>query len=199
MWTPVRLNYGGSYPYGFGWFVSERRGHSWISHTGITGTELSRFPDDGLTVIALTNLGRRVGASIRVNAWGLTYGVAGRYIPGLHVGPEPARPDPDPAATGALRETLGRLARGEDDPRVLPVRKLYLQAAGRRMLADDLRTLQSFTFVACDDTGARVPERHGERVSRVCHYRMVNADATHYFSFWLLPDGRIADFWVSTE
>jgi len=33
----------------------------------------------------------------------------------------------------------------------------------------------------------------------VCHYRLVNAYATYYYSFWLLPDGRIADFWSSTE
>ncbi len=42
-------------------------------------------------------------------------------------------------------------------------------------------------------------ERHGERVSRVCHYRLVNATATYYYSFWLAGDGRIADFWSSTE
>ena len=24
MWTPVRLNYGGTFPYGLGWFVDER-------------------------------------------------------------------------------------------------------------------------------------------------------------------------------
>src|SRR3989454_172469 len=40
MWTPVRLNYGGTYPYGFGWFVDDRRGHPWISHAGIPGTAL---------------------------------------------------------------------------------------------------------------------------------------------------------------
>jgi CubicO group peptidase (beta-lactamase class C family) len=199
MWTPVRLTYGGHYPYGYGWFATERRGHRWISHSGITGTEFSRLPDDGLTVIVLTNLGQRVGGAARVNAWGLTYGVAGRYLPGLHVGPERAEPDPDPAATAALRETLGRLARGEDEPRVLALRKIYLSAAGRRALADDLGTLQAFTFVTCDDTRSRPLERHGERVSRVCHYRLVNASTTSYYSFWLLPDGRIADFWSSTE
>ncbi|MGH6689875.1 MAG: hypothetical protein ACREF4_04245 [Gammaproteobacteria bacterium] len=120
-------------------------------------------------------------------------------LPGLHVGPEPAQPDPDPAVTMALRETLGRLARGEDDFRVLPVRKLYLPPALRRALAHDLATRQAFTFIACDDTRTRLLERSGERVSRVCHYRFVNATATYYYSFWLLPDGRIADIGSSTE
>jgi len=61
MWTETRLNDGSTFPYGFGWFVEERRGHRWINHTGITGTEFSRFPDDELTAIVLTNLGRNVG------------------------------------------------------------------------------------------------------------------------------------------
>src|SRR5438093_1040285 len=122
MWTPVRLNYGGTYPYGFGWFVDDRRGHRWISHAGITGTELSRFPNDGVTVVVLTNLGRSSGdPAPRVNAWGLTYGVAGRYVKGLLVGPQKAEADADPARTVRLRETLERIAKNEPDPTVLPL------------------------------------------------------------------------------
>src|SRR5439155_13265593 len=112
MWTPVRLNAGWSYPYGFGWVVNERRGHRMISHQGITGTELSRFPDDGLTVVVLTNLGATVSPSSRVNSWGLTYGVAGRYIKGLHVGPQKIEADPDPVLTARLREMLQHVAKG---------------------------------------------------------------------------------------
>jgi D-alanyl-D-alanine carboxypeptidase len=82
MWTPVKLNSGRSYPYGFGWEINKKLGHRMITHTGITGTEYTRFPDDKLTVIVLTNLGVHVGAK-GVNAWGLTTGVAGRYIPDL--------------------------------------------------------------------------------------------------------------------
>ena len=77
-----KLNDGTSRPYGFGWRVEERRGHRLIYHAGITGTQYSRFPDDGLTVIVLTNLGSRIGTT-GVNSWGLTIGVAGRYIPDL--------------------------------------------------------------------------------------------------------------------
>lgn len=198
MWTPVRLNSGVTYPYGLGWFVDERRGHRWISHTGITGTELSRFPDDGLAVVVLTNLGRTVGdQSARVDSWGLTYGVAGRYIRELLVGPQKAEPDPDPARTVRLREVLERLARGESDPIVLPLFASYVSAPGRSVLAERLATLKSFTFMTCDD--GRAGERHGARVSRVCHYRLVNASKTRYFSFWLTGDGTVAQVWSSTE
>jgi D-alanyl-D-alanine carboxypeptidase len=83
MWMPAKLNDGTSFPYGFGWRVSKINGHRMISHGGITGTEYSRFPDDGLTVIVLTNLGRRGVATPKVRSWGLTLAVAGHYIPDL--------------------------------------------------------------------------------------------------------------------
>ncbi len=58
MWTPTRLNKGGEKEYGFGWQVHKENGHRLVSHGGgIPGfsTELSRFIDDRLTVIVLTN------------------------------------------------------------------------------------------------------------------------------------------------
>jgi CubicO group peptidase (beta-lactamase class C family) len=199
LWTPVKLNDGARYPYGFGWFVEERRGHRWITHTGITGTEYSRFPDDGLTVIVLTNLGRRIGARSDVNSWGLTYGVAGRYISGLLVGTQPAEPDSDPAATQRLRDILNSLARGEEVPEVVPKLRAVITPPFREVLSDRLRTLQSFTFMACDDARTRSLERYGAPVSRVCHYRMINATETRYYSLWLTAEGRVADIWSSTE
>jgi CubicO group peptidase (beta-lactamase class C family) len=81
MWTPVKLNSGRDYPYGFGWEFEEIAGRRVITHNGITGTEYTRFPDDKLTVIVLTNLGFN-GGSDEVNSWGLTQGIAMRYIPG---------------------------------------------------------------------------------------------------------------------
>jgi CubicO group peptidase (beta-lactamase class C family) len=199
MWTPFRLNSGAYYPYGFGWGVDERRGHRIIAHAGITGTELVRFPDDGLTVVVLGNLGATVEPASRVNAWGLAYGVAGRYIKGLHIGPQKPQPDAEPALTARLRELLQHVAKNEPDATVLPPLVSYISPVGRALTAERLATLKSFTFVACDDAQARVVERLGARVSRVCHYRMVNAEETRYYSFWLTADNAVADFWSSTE
>ena len=83
MWTPVKLNNGRSYPYGFGWEVRRRLGHRIIDHTGITGTEYARYQDENLTVIVLTNLGMQSANSTEVRAWGLTTGVARFFISGL--------------------------------------------------------------------------------------------------------------------
>lgn len=79
MWTPTRLNDGSFVAYGFGWEVKEVEGRRVILHTGITGTEYARFPDDKLTVIVLTNLGRAIGNA--VNSWGIARGVAGLCLP----------------------------------------------------------------------------------------------------------------------
>ena len=201
MWTPLTRSDGSTFPYGFGWYVDERRGHRWISHAGITGTEFSRFPDDRLTVIVLTNLGARVGAPAAdaVNSWGLTYGVAGRYVSRLLVGLQNAEPDQDPALTQSLRDVLERLARGHDVPILNQRVRDALHPAVKEILTERLATLRSFTFVACDGPPTRIVERNGDHVSRVCHYRLVNASETRYYSFWLTSNGRVADFWSSTE
>jgi D-alanyl-D-alanine carboxypeptidase len=81
MWTPVAENDPTIvHPYGFGWKVEECFGRRMITHGGVTGTEYTKFPDDNLTVIVLTNLGNR--GLDRVNPWGLTVDVAEFYLSG---------------------------------------------------------------------------------------------------------------------
>jgi CubicO group peptidase (beta-lactamase class C family) len=59
MWTPVKLNDGSTYPYGFGWAIGEHNGCRYVRHNGSreSGFEASmcRFRDVDLAVIALTN------------------------------------------------------------------------------------------------------------------------------------------------
>jgi D-alanyl-D-alanine carboxypeptidase len=58
MWTPVRLTGGNSYGYGFGWTLDSVDGHWRVHHGGsLPGFRavMSRFPNDSLTVIVLTN------------------------------------------------------------------------------------------------------------------------------------------------
>jgi len=59
MWTPVKLKDGKTYPYGFGWFLNEASGHRLIEHDGAWQgftMNISRYVDDRLTVIVMTNL-----------------------------------------------------------------------------------------------------------------------------------------------
>jgi D-alanyl-D-alanine carboxypeptidase len=80
MWTPLRFNDGREHPYGLGFRLSPIRGTRLVAHSGQTagfGTSLSRFADDDLTVIAITNLGEDGMGTL------LALGVAKFYLPKL--------------------------------------------------------------------------------------------------------------------
>jgi CubicO group peptidase (beta-lactamase class C family) len=100
MWTPARLNNGQTHPYGFGWELDERRGHAIVGHSGITGTEITRFINDGLTVIVLTNLGSWGESTPNVYSTGITTKVAEFFIPSLAYRPIQ---DHDPQLTAVVR------------------------------------------------------------------------------------------------
>ena len=79
MWSPITLNDGSQYSHGLGWFIDKVNGHRHISHAGGspgTATIYARYPDDGLSVIVLTNGGA-------VNQFALDNGVAQCYVPAL--------------------------------------------------------------------------------------------------------------------
>ncbi|HET8674685.1 MAG TPA: serine hydrolase, partial [Blastocatellia bacterium] len=77
MWTPVKLIAGKTHPYGFGWGIGEANKHKLIEHGGAWQgftTHISRYVDDKLTVIVLTNLAN-------ANPGVIAHKVAGFYVP----------------------------------------------------------------------------------------------------------------------
>src|SRR5438309_2398697 len=81
MWTPAKLANGqpNSGRYGFGWFVQEVHGHRLIEHEGAWQgfkTAISRYVNDKLTVVVLTNLAE-------AEPYTIAHGVAAFYIPDL--------------------------------------------------------------------------------------------------------------------
>jgi CubicO group peptidase (beta-lactamase class C family) len=81
MWTPFKLSNGKPNPdgYGFGWFINQVRGHRVIEHEGAWqgfNTNISRYVDDGLTIVVLTNLDGSHPDEI-------THHVAGILVPAL--------------------------------------------------------------------------------------------------------------------
>jgi CubicO group peptidase (beta-lactamase class C family) len=59
MWSPVKLNNGKTYPYGFGWSLSEKDGKRIVTHDGAWQgftMNITRHIDDRFTVIVMTNL-----------------------------------------------------------------------------------------------------------------------------------------------
>jgi D-alanyl-D-alanine carboxypeptidase len=79
MWTPVLLNGGGTYAYGFGWQVDAVAGHKRVHHSGTMPgfrATIQRYVDDKLTVIVLANTGNADPGSIARL-------IAESYVPGL--------------------------------------------------------------------------------------------------------------------
>ncbi|OGA53330.1 MAG: hypothetical protein A3G25_05930 [Betaproteobacteria bacterium RIFCSPLOWO2_12_FULL_63_13] len=77
MWTPVTLNNGSSYPYGFGWMFVDVNGYKLVHHPGgMPGAraDVARFVDEGLTIVLTMNLD-----DVDTNA--IVTGVAALYLP----------------------------------------------------------------------------------------------------------------------
>jgi CubicO group peptidase (beta-lactamase class C family) len=75
---PARYNSGEEYPYGFGWRLDDHLGRRRVAHAGGWvgfSTFISRYVDDGFSVIILTNLEDG-------DAEGLTNSIAGIYLAG---------------------------------------------------------------------------------------------------------------------
>lgn len=70
LWARTPLNDGSTYPYGLGWNVDGLKENRIVTHTGITGTSIAKLPEDGVTIIVLTNLG--YNGNDRVNSSGLS-------------------------------------------------------------------------------------------------------------------------------
>ena len=89
-WTPVKLNGGTTFPYGFGWQLDPVAGHKLVNHGGsLPGfrAQLARFVEDKLTVVVLTN-------GDNANAAGIAINIANFYIPGLIPERKVAKVDP---------------------------------------------------------------------------------------------------------
>lgn len=99
MWTAVKLTAGKDFNYGFGWGLDKVRGHRLISHSGGrpgTSTNFSRYVEDKLSVIMLTNTGANIPR--------LCAGIARFYLPDLL----PPRPPAMKIASTLLAGYAGR-------------------------------------------------------------------------------------------
>jgi D-alanyl-D-alanine carboxypeptidase len=120
-WSPVTLNSGRTYPYGFGWMIHQAFGDNVIEHGGNTFGQsagnwffmskgVTKPSEKGtITVIALAN---KYGA----NFGGLPNLIAGLYDPSV-VGPtKSATTDPDPELTKKLRDGMNSFLNGQLRP-----------------------------------------------------------------------------------
>ncbi len=187
MWTPVKLNNGFTFPYGIGWHLIDHRGFKRISVNGGTGTNITRFPEEKLTVIVLTNLNR-------VEPWHLALGVAGLYNRAL-LPPDmlQEQPDPNPQRTQKLQDFLACVAHGKESGSMTVGLRAIIPMK-RWLRVGSFKDIKSLKFLACDEVADRGVEVHGASVSRICHYKVVTKQETLYLEFCLTEEGKLADF-----
>ncbi|HMS09943.1 MAG TPA: serine hydrolase domain-containing protein [Pyrinomonadaceae bacterium] len=108
MWTPVKLNGGSEQRYGFGWALRTVNGFKVIEHGGAWQgfkSFIARYPDRGLTVIALAN-------SENANPARLGNGIAEAVDPAVK--PKPMV-DPEPERTAGFRKVIEDILAGKPD------------------------------------------------------------------------------------
>ncbi len=170
-WTPVRLNGGGTYPYGFGWGVEDQRGHLRIGHGGSWQgfrASIQRYPEFGLTVIALANLDAAMPEVV-------TTTVAGILEPALrapHLLPPSSEGPPVP-----LERLLADVAAGKASSRLAPGLRAFASRRVRQEWDRALADVSRWEGLGCDDVSGRGISRLGTRIERICYARGTGADS----------------------
>lgn len=207
MFTPARLKNGSvayndwNANFGLGWFIDDYFGHRNINHGGtfITGfhAEISRYVDDKLTIIILTN-------RVESNPYIIGMSIAGMLDPAFRM-PHQLEPQPDinPQRSQKLKQFLSNVASGATDSAQMTegLRARFNYEAlnyttSKSEITAIMKDLKSVSFIACKDVEKRKVERIGFRVKNLCSYKLVTGQETHFVTFYLTAQDKIADIWI---
>ncbi|HEY7613290.1 MAG TPA: serine hydrolase domain-containing protein [Gemmatimonadales bacterium] len=186
-WTPVRLNDGGTFPYGFGWSVDDQRGHPRIGHGGSWQgfrSSIQRYPEYGLTVIALANLDAAIPEVV-------TTTIAGILEPALlppHLLPVSDSGPPEP-----IDRLLADVATGKAQPRLTAGLRTFASKSVRESWGQSIADVSRWENLGCDAVGDRGISRLGTRLERVCYARGTGADSRLLVSVGYGRDWRPAE------
>jgi hypothetical protein len=181
MWQPTTLPDGTVHAYGFGWRLNPTNGHRTVKHSGDWqgfSAHISRYLDDGLTVVVMTNL---TGADPER----IARRIAAEFEPALALSRRAAIPDTNPEATARVREVLMRTADGTVNHEWFSSRAQARLFPGRieeaRGLFSSLGAMTSIEVIE------RQPERQGIRTE----YRIGYAKRTIALDVTTTADGLI--------
>jgi CubicO group peptidase (beta-lactamase class C family)/N-acyl-D-aspartate/D-glutamate deacylase len=186
VFTPVSLNSGKTYPYGFGWSVEDFAGHRAQRHGGSWQgfkTHIARFLDEDLTIIVLANL---------------------------------AQADPEKISDGVAAILDARLVRPVLKPIVSGdaavegrVRRLLADAAAGKLTADEFAYVRAGFFPEAAKAYSATLRQAGELRTltllenrelgddRIYTYDLVFAQRTLRLRLAIAPDGKLAAFGLS--
>jgi CubicO group peptidase (beta-lactamase class C family) len=189
-WTPVGLNGGGTYPYGFGWDLTPQRDHPRIGHTGSWQgfkTAIYRYPEFDLTVVVLANLAEAHPSAI-------AEGIAGIMEPAVrppHLLTSALPGSRPPVPIPAL---LSRIVLGTDSSGVTPALHRFLSPAARKELGTTLADATSWTPLGCDAVTNRGIRLLGATIERICYARASGPMEHNLFTVFYTGEWRAAHF-----
>ena len=187
-WTPVRLNNGGTYPYGFGWNIFEQRGYRRLGHSGAWRgfhATLQRYPEFDLTVIVLLNLGQ-------VNSEGIAVGIAGLLEPALTPPHLLASRIPGATPPKPIDQLLRAIASDSESTLVTPDFKASFPRPRRVLIADLLKAIDTWTVLGCDRVRHRGITRFRSRIEYICYAKGTAKQGSLLFTVLYASDWRAA-------
>jgi hypothetical protein len=188
MWSPVTCPDGKPHFYGFAWRIEDANGHRLLEHGGAWqgfSADISRYVDDRLTVVVLTNLDADHSDARRI-----AHGVANLYVSGLRMKPIE---DVEPQVTVLLRTTLAELTAGNPNLEwFAPEERSNWKPERIKGLGEILKSLGALKSV-------ELLERKSEDSTRHYKYRAQFANGPMLVNLWVNRDGKISALNVRSE
>jgi len=189
-WKAFVLNDGKPNPYGFGWNVADFRAHRLISHSGSTAgfnAQISRFIDDDLSVIVLTNLGDAGFAGT------IARGIAKIYIPAISI----RAMKPQSGADAELSQTFSNALRERMENKFsaqILTDNLISSLSTNRAKANNQRinsfgAVKNFTLVSTETS----------ENSKIYRYKAETAKRLFLWRFAVNAEGKISEMTLEDE
>ena len=182
-WAPVHLNDGGTYPYGFGWDLTDQRGHPRIGHTGSWQgfkTAFYRYPEYGLSIMMLANLDQAHPGPI-------VQGIGGILEPGL-LPPHLVEKVSSAQAPSSIPVLLTAISAGRASANVTDGLRRFIAPAFRKDVSDLLHSVQSWTMLGCDLVAQQRLSRLGSPIERICYARGTGRSSRSIVAVSFTPD-----------
>jgi CubicO group peptidase (beta-lactamase class C family) len=189
-WSPVRLNDGGLYPYGFGWDLTPQRGHRRIGHTGSWQgfkTAIYRYPEFNLTVIALANLDDAEPGTMAEAIAGLLEPdlVPAHALKARLKGAMPPEPP---------EKLLAQLGKERQEELLTPGLRHFLSGPVRPEVREAIKKVDAWTPVGCDDLTGQGLVWLLSSIAHSCYARGKSPSDRLVATFYFSPDWRLAHF-----
>jgi CubicO group peptidase (beta-lactamase class C family) len=196
MWTPAKLTNGGHAMvigdlYGFGFLLSDVRGHRYAGHGGASGTFILHFLDAPISVIVLSNLSSTAGRHAPM----LARAIAGLYRTEYQlVNRLGVTQDLPHELHAAVAATLPEYAAGRTTNFMTDAHRAYfndMPAGFRNRLNEPLGKVTGLALITCDNVEGR-GIRYTNPVARICHFKGEGGPQPIYISVYLTKDGKAA-------